>query len=464
MQNSSAGRRARHTVAAFAILIALSLALGLTLMRTPRPESDALRYIDYAINIHDHGVFSARRDGGAEPPLPESVHTPLYPAWVALFMRLDPGIRSSLACVRANDRSGAPCPLDFKLLVAAQLALAGVFLGAAWLLALRLSGNVSIAWLTAAFALLSREPLRYAHHVLTEALLLPALALFTVFLVIACQERKARWMIAAGAMLGLAALTRPAYAYLFLATAGVLAAAALARRQRVLFVSCALFAVAYAAVVAPWLARNKLHFDRLALTSTYAGDILSQRIAYNRMSWPEFGVSWIYWFPDFGDNLAYVIFPARYCKKLGWETGSYYATVAPEIYAAAERETGDPNAVLPYLVRAEVLANPVKHALVTLPLAWRGIFVAGYWGIAGLICFAALFVRQMRKRDFALLVASLPAWFMVAFHAFVSVSIPRYNLSLIPLYAFALAWVADAAVSRIASRGKAWAAFSRNRA
>lgn len=433
----------------------VSLLLGLTLVRTPRPESDALRYINYAINLYDHGVFAMRREARPEPPAPGNVHPPLYPAWVALFMHLDPGIRNALACARDQKGMAAACPLDFKLLVAAQLVLAGIFFGAVWLLALRLSGSASLAWTAAAFASLAKSPLQYAHHVLTEAILLPLLALFLVSLVIAYQERRARWMIAAGVLIGLAALTRPAYAWLFFAIAGVLAAGALVTRRPPLLVAVIAFALAYGVTVAPWLARNKLHFDRIALTSSYAGDILSQRVAYNRMGWDEVAVAWLFWFPDFGDHLAERLFPRRTFEKLGWDEGSYYATVGPAVYAQAVAATKNPETVPSYLLRADILANPVKHMLVTLPLAWRAVFVSKYWGIAGLICFCIVFVRSLRLREYALLVASLPVWFMVMFHAFVSVSIPRYNLALIPLYAYALASCAQAAAGYIAARWKA---------
>jgi 4-amino-4-deoxy-L-arabinose transferase-like glycosyltransferase len=460
VQDIRAIRLAANPAAAFGVLILLSLLLGLTMMRTPPPESDALRYIDYAINIHDHGVFSARREARPEAPAPENVHAPLYPAWIALFIRLNPGIRNALACARDQNGMAAACPLDFKLLVAAQLVLAGVFSGAVWLLALRLSGSASIAWTAAGFGLLAKLPLQYAHSVLTEAILLPLLALFLVSLVIAYQERRARWMLAAGVLIGLVALTRPAYAWLFFAIGGVLAAGALVTRRRPLFVAALAFALAYGVTVAPWLARNKLHFDRIALTESYAGDILSQRVAYNRMGWDEFAVAWIFWFPDFGDHIAKNLFPRRTFEKLKWNDGTYYATVAPALYAQAVAATKDPEAVLPYLLRTEVLANPVKHALVTLALAWRAVFVSKYWGIAGLVCFCVVFVRSLRTREYALLVASLPVWFMVMFHAFVSVSIPRYNLALIPLYAYALAVCAQAAAVRVAAR---WKARSGNR-
>ncbi len=457
MHGGCVKRWAQRPSFAFASLVALSLVLGLTLMRTSMPKSDSIRYISYALNLHDYGIFAATRDGQGAPA-PESGHAPLYPAWVALFMQLDPGIRASLGCVADRTHAPASCPLDLRLLVVAQLVLAGIFFGAVWLLALRISGNALIAWLAAGFALMSRDPLSYANQVLTEALLLPLMALFTVFLVLAYQTKRMAWMLAAGASLGLAALTRPAYSYLFLAVTATLAAGALIGNRRLFLTACTSFLIAYAATVAPWLIRNKLQIDRYVLTSGYDGDILAQRVAYNRMGWGEFGVAFLYWFPDFGDNIAKKVFPRRYFEKLKWGGDSYYASVAPALYRRVQAEAKSPDEVVPRLLRTEILAHPIKHALVSLPLAWRGVFVRKYWGIAGLICFLIVAARRRGRPDHALLVASLPVWFMVAFHALVSVSIPRYNLPLIPLYAYAMAWAAYAAGARIIAYRRAKAA------
>jgi 4-amino-4-deoxy-L-arabinose transferase-like glycosyltransferase len=450
VQNGARDARGRDTAVAFAILIAVALFLGTVFMQPPRPHSDAIRYITYALNLERHGTFSLSPIDAADAA-PGSGHTPLYPAWVAAFAAADSGLRDTLACVVRNNVTHAPCALDLRSIVAAQLVLAGVFLGCVWLLARRLSGSGRIAWLAALSALLARNPLQYANQILTEALLVPLLGLFILCLTIAYQERQPRWMLVAGAVLGLAVLTRPAYAYLFYAMASVLAAVALVRWRRTLLLACALFAVAYGVVVAPWLARNEVRFDRLALTTGYDGNILAQRIAFNRMGWGELGVAFIYWFPDFGDHLAAALFPERYYNKLGWNTGSYYATVAPAVYEKAAAEAGSDDAVVPFLLRTEVMAHPVKHALVSLALAFRAIFISKYWGVVGLVCFIALVIRQFRVSDYTLLLLSLPVWFMVAFHASISASVPRYNLALIPFYAYAMAWTVHAAAGRARS-------------
>ena len=87
------------------------------------------------------------------------------------------------------------------------------------------------------------------------------------------------------------------------------------------------------------------------------------------------------------------------------------------------------------------LAQPVTYAGVSLLLMWRGIFVGKYLGLAGLISLPfTLSLTDPRTRS-CLLAIALPAFAMAAVHAAVSVSIPRYNLALVPVYACSLAWL-----------------------
>ncbi len=96
---------------------------------------------------------------------------------------------------------------------------------------------------------------------LTAALLVTALALVTT------PSVRIRSLLAAGALLGLAALVRPPS---LLALAAVAVAAPSGRRLRAL----ALASLAAACVVAPWAARNARALDAPALVSTNGGSNL----------------------------------------------------------------------------------------------------------------------------------------------------------------------------------------------
>ena len=217
-------------------------------------------------------AFSAGRTGALDAaPAAGNANTPLYPAWIAAWMALDTGFRDSLLCIIQDRTNRAPCPMDFGLFVTAQLLLAAVTICTVWLLAKRLTGSMLIAWLAAGFALLAKAPYVYANQFLTEALLLPLFSLLILFLVLAYQDRRPAWLLAAGVALALATLTRPGYVYLFYAMTLLLIVLALWRRRKPAILSLVLFLVGFTAVVTPWMLRNERQFGTLALTYQLCG-------------------------------------------------------------------------------------------------------------------------------------------------------------------------------------------------
>lgn len=442
-------RRLRFREAlAFLLAAGALVAAGqlLFLSEPRRPVADELRYIDYALNLLHHQRFGLSGGALAEPAAPGNANMPLYPAWVAALAAFDPDLRESLRCVLTQPEGG-PCPLDLGLLTAAQGVLVLASLLFLWLTARRLCRSPVVAWLAAALG--GWIPLAYANMALTENLIFPFFFAFSFFLVLAWQTGRARWWFAAGLAIGLATLTRPEYAYAFYALAVTAFAIAIGKRRKAFVLNAGVAVLGYALVVAPWAARNAHHFDSPALTQGYDGHILAQRVAYNRMSWEELGVAFLYWLPDFGDTLARHLFPEALYAKLGWEAGSYYRTVSTEVYRESLARAGTATKVVPDLIRVEILGNPVKHFFVTLPLLLRGIFVSTYWGLLGFLCFLVLLGSALRRHASSVAVAALPAWFMAFFYAAVSVSIPRYNLNLVPIYAIGMAWVLHEAGAQV---------------
>jgi len=197
--------------------------------------------------------------------------------------------------------------------------------------------------------------------------------------------------------------------------------------------------IGFVATVMPWALRNKIQFGSYTLTSGgYAEAILIQRTIYNQMSWPEVGVAMIHWLPDFGDSLTKKMFSEHLYNKLGWGPGAYSDQQYNEQLRTLSEELGGKEKIFGHLIKEEVLTP--KHVAVSVPLALRGTFISKYWGLAGFIAFIALLIQTLKKKDYSLLIMSLPLFYMVAFHAGLSVSIPRYNLPLVTLYAMSLAW------------------------
>jgi len=440
---------------AIAFLVAvLALAIHRAIYGGPHPpEFDALFYINYGLSLADYGVLGDYGRGTQEP-VPGFGSAPAYPAFLALLFETNQGFRDGFACFMQSQKTqGLSCELNFLPLLVAQTLLMGVFLASVWATAWLLFGQRWLAWLAMILALASGEPQHYSKLFLTEALVLPLFGLFSVFLLLAYRRPSSMlWPVLCGLSLGALALTRPTFAYLFwfaVIAGSVLQLLCHHRRRRVMAVAA--LALAYAAVTVPWLARNYVTFDQAALTGGYGESVLCQRLAYNRMGWDEWGVAFVYFFPRRGEAFAKALFPEPLYEKLGVGEKAYVWEGIRELCPETRAAAGGPDRHLGYLIKTEVLGQPVWHALVSMPLMVRGMFIGNpvIWSVAGwlaAIWFLVVCLRQ-RRWDFPILMA-LPL-FNLVFNAAVSVSIARYNIILIPVLSCAMAYAGASLLSAI---------------
>lgn len=185
----------------------------------------------------------------------------------------------------------------------------------------------------------------------------------------------------------------------------------------------------------PWMVRNAVVVGRLALTHGYASHALVQRISFDQMTWREYGLSYLCWLPR-GASIAEEFVGDHACDRFGWDElpNTFYSAGGPLLRDTLQA-AGGWDRHLGYLVTNYILRQPVKHALVTIPLALRGAWIDHFWGLFLMpICLFST-VRAMRKGNAAFLFVVLPAWFMLLFNAAVAVNQTRYNLILIPAFA-----------------------------
>jgi hypothetical protein len=169
-----------------------------------------------------------------------------------------------------------------------------------------------------------------------------------------------------------------------------------------------------------------------------------QRTAYNRMSFTEWSVAFIYWLPGYGEPLAATLFGHSSYAKLGTDPGSYMLIDSKEIFdSGLEAVDGDRERLTDYLVQTEILNHPLKHAVIGIPLAWRGVLAGKYLAAVGLPCALFLLFLAIKRRQSELIILAVPAFTMVALYAAISASIPRYNVYLIYYYAISVAWAID---------------------
>lgn len=401
-------------------------------------QGDDLRYMSYAVSMHDYGVFGLFDKRSDEPTNPGNANAPFYPALIAGVMVIDHYFADTVHCL-VKEGPNAGCLENFQTIFFVQMLLGVLSLFLIYLTALQFSKNRSIAWISAVLALASGIVSEFSYLFMTEILILPLFCALTLACLILYQKKKLFWVFIITSLLAFLTLTRPSYLYLFYAFILFFSVFALLKRDRSSALHLVVLIVGFVVVVSPWALRNYKHFNSFALTTGgYAEAILVQRTNYNQMSWSEVGVAMVYWLPDFGDSLAESIFPESLYNKLGWHKNSYYAQKYRKQMNALAEQLGGSDKVLGYLITEQILT--VKHVAVSIPLALRGTFIAKYWGLVGFIAFICLLAQTIRKQDYSILVMAMPLFYMVAFHAGLSVSIPRYNLPLLSLYALSMAY------------------------
>ena len=446
-------------------MVAALLVISFQALRLPikAPEADEFYYLTIARDLSLHGVVTDGPYKRALPDLPKDVLStaderpeasppgrffgPTYPILIYVLSLADPQLRDAIRChVKAFGQRGDHCPNTFRTLILANIGIATLSATTIFLIGWSLTRSMAVAWSMLLIALATGELGFYARTYLSETLTVASVLVFALFGVHAMRDFRRHDFALAGGALAVAALTRPAYVYLLYGlTVLLIALPLLAHRlaPRLRLAHGVIFAVAAAIVLAPWLARNVARFGDPALSKGYAEVILSQRLSYNRMSWGEWLVAWIYWLPDFGDGLARILFPKALYAKLGWSVpDSYYfeGGGGGTFWAKVLAEAGSRENALGHLVRHYLIGDAVKHVLVSLPLTMRGLGVAKYLSVVAvpLIWLAG---RRMHARGALLpyLALALPLLAMSLLHGFISVNIVRYNVPIVALYAFVVA-------------------------
>ncbi len=451
-----------HLVAALAVALVAVIGLHNAEGGFVPPAADALGYAGIALTVAEQGVFTnsglAREPGVPQPP--GMFFAPLYPGAVGLLAVVDDTLRDTIAC---HYRQRGPevmetCGLDLGSIEVLQPPLLALAAFLVWPIAWVLSGRRTVAWVALGFTLCSAEYANYAGNLLTEAFVLPLFAAFSLALALAVKRSHPGYWLLVGGVLGLLALTRPSFAYLAYVAATVLAVAAVVlvvrgRKSLRTAVAPLLAAViAYGVVVAPWMVRNAVTFGVPAISAGYGPYILSERVAHNLMDGREWLAAFAYWLPDFGDDLGPALFGEETVSRLALRidgSGTFYEIGNTWLRQETLEAAGSPEAHLDYLIEHYVLADLPWHVAVTLPLAWRGMWVSGYWMMALLPFFLWAFVRALRTGDFAFVWMASAAWFMLGLHAFTSVNVVRYNIILIPGVAYGAALMITAGTKRL---------------
>ena len=419
-------------VLAFIVLRILMTPLGL--------EPDSPRYIQMGANMADYGTLAPGYTPQS-PPQPGLVEGgPLTAFEIALAAWLDPPTFEALHCYSTARSLQPDCKGSLRALKLIYAIEAAVFLFAVYRIGYLVFEDAIRAWLAVIAVLLCREMWQYSRFVLSEPLFMAisGLALWSWLGAWKHMTDIWRWSLP-GLLFGLVFLVKPSWLPLGpIAAIVILAVTWRDMKSGRISAAILLFIVGFTVPTGLFLLRNYIQLGQVTVSSShYLLGSLSHRFAFNMMDWSEWLKGWIYYLPDFGDNLAVKLFGADAVAGLGWDAPSHYVHGRDVLH----RQIG----ALPvteaqhHLLHDYVLNDLLKNFAVTLLLAMRGLFVGGKWGLYALIS-AGVMIRLMPRDQRRLwLLLLLPPLIMVGINAQLSVSIVRYNIALVPAYALALA-------------------------
>lgn len=414
--------------------LAAVLLHGLTLKAVQPDVADASAYVAAAFNLATWGVFSESASGVM--PAPGMGREPGYPALLSLVFQVAPPFApADMPCLDAGGCQARYAPGLW--LNAGLLGLAGL---ATFATAWRLTGSRLAAWVAGGYIWLNFEAANDKSYLISDSLAVALTAGFGLASVLAVQRRSVGWSMVAGAILAALSLTKAVYlpfAVLFALVGGAVVLWGLLRHRPGSARAGVLLAVAvavYAVPVGAWMARNHAISGVAALSTGRTAIALSAREIYNDMTPQQMAAAAVFWTRGFGDGLAASLWAPEVWEPLRYEDedGFYLrGHRRPGIAAAALVAEGltpaEAEAKVAEEYQRDILARPVKHALTTTVLFWRGLWVDEFivlglpallWLLAGL---------AWRRAD--VLVALLPGTFSLAFYPMVSLNVPRYQMA-----------------------------------
>lgn len=448
-------------------------------------HSDGVQNLRFAENVARHGVFSSSPTG--LPIVPGNEREPLPPYVLSAHLRLlnatTPGLQGS------------------KLLAgqAAQLVKLGnipwVFLGllGVALLSFSLTGSFLFVVLMLLLQTLFFFGLPLFVDTLYTELQAGALLIWSSWLLLmSVQSKRLKWFFAAGLCMGSLALTKGVFLYVVPMATLLLAGYFVLQDSLMLGLKRFVVMLAgFSLLVLPWMVRNKLVTGHFELTQR-GGHVLLTRAIKNNMTPDEVRGALFFWGPSFYQKLSTPLglgaVPADFqlggrFQRLNRESSnfkssdlkaqaegkpeaavSYYRKAASELsryvmQAQAEgsshpQRDGDDHAKRQ--AKSLILSSPQRHALMTAPFFWRGIWSQPNQGLLvknspvyvvfkdllalfSILALYAVFAFGVLRRNLTYIAISVLPVLMVSFYAAITHNIPRYPAAAIPLMLTCLA-------------------------
>jgi hypothetical protein len=437
----------------FGIVIFAVLAAAI-LTRPPKSPNDfdQAYYLTIVYDLGHHDVFSNGllddvNSTVAKPP-PGMFFGPLYPWLIAGVTRIDGRFANWVDCV-VEANHGARPDMECELYVR-PMHLIHALLLALGVLAVARAAEVmferrTVFWLAgvlATGALLAEADV--FSFLMTESLTFSLYSLTMLAMVMGWTTAKRRYVVLAGLGLGLLCLVRFSFLVpaLVMPVLIILNARFVVRAPRRLAATSALaFAVAFVLVLLPWATRNAISVGKFALTEEYGSSALIERLAFDRMTAREFLLAFPYCIPEIGPRIVERVFGTDAMARFQYDLpDSFYLIGSGQRWALiAEHKRLDP--IIGEVFRTEMKDNWWRYILVSVPLAWCGMWAGGWLGLLLVPMFAATCVAAVRRSKPMFLLYAAPAVLMLGLHAALASHYTRYNLILIGPFSAGAAWL-----------------------
>jgi len=405
-----------------------------------RPVADETQYVVMAHNAFYRGVISLT-PLDQERAVPSAYREPGYPVLLAAVMALDSRLASSAVRCLAADADdceqvyAGPRQANVILMIGAGVLV--------WIAVWRLVRRPGVAHLALFLLLGNLELHEFNTFLISDLLALFLTALLSLLLLVSHQSGRPIAAAAVGAVLGVLVLTKGAFVLLAVAVGALFLVRlwrdAGARRRHGM--SLVLFVVVHGMVVGTWVARNEIALGHPVLTER-GGHVLAHRVELNTMTATEYGVAFLWWTRGFGDNFARRWLPEAAYRRFELDRPEgFYNAAQTNWQAAVQREKtsglGDWAAeqVVTDRMFNEILGRLPKNVVTTLPIAYRGLFIDEFI-VLTLPALIVLLIGAARRLP-AYYWFALPGLYVIGFHSFLTLNLPRFNIPALPALAAA---------------------------
>jgi 4-amino-4-deoxy-L-arabinose transferase-like glycosyltransferase len=451
----SASTRFATGIGLFVLAFVILGALIVTKPTRNLQDFDQPFYVTLAYDLDRYGIFSNGPFSGVDDtvtaPPAGMFFGPVYPALVAAVMKLDPRFAAAVRCsVEANrgHRDIATCDaydLPMRLLNALLLAIAVVAIAAVAKLMFRRRAMFILAGLCVLVAL-GFEASAFS-YIMTESAIFAIYSVFMLAVVLAWRSGRAKHFILGGVLLGLLSLAKPSYLVLFpiVAALSFVYLYWLAQPRPRHALGCVLaFSLAFGCVVGAWVVRNGVSVGKFGFTEEYGAVVLIERFAYNDMTVREFFQTFPYCTPGLGEVVFDSIYGTDSMHRFTYHTDGSFFHVGRGRRDALVAQYGRLDPLIPGIIRDEMRNDWWRHLLVSIPLAWCGLWAGWLASLVLVPLFVWACIRAMRTRQPLLLLYATPAVAMLGLDALIGNHYTRYNLILIGPYAVGAASIMTA--------------------